>query len=130
MGLSVFGSTATVDSVVVRGIVKNALGEYGDGVEVVAPRSLDPAFEATGPASADLSAIVVENSDRAGILFYDAGGSLGGSVVRGNSFAVALERGAEPAIGEDNAFEGNTRNDVARGLDLEPVPPLESLAVP
>jgi hypothetical protein len=118
-GVAILDAEASLESVVVRGTVMNEDSDFGDGIAT-------GAFEGTH-ARTDLASVWVDDSARVGVLFSAAGGSLGGSVVRGNAIAVDLELAADPDIGADNLLVDNGRNDIALGLALPPAPPVEPL---
>jgi hypothetical protein len=117
--LHAHGAEARVEGGVLRATRRGTDDLFGDGVAVVGGKGL--------PATrVDVWGAVLELNGRAGASFHEAGGSVRASLVRGNQLSVALERGADPTI-EDNRFEGNARDDVAVGLGLDPVPPVEPL---
>ena len=116
-GIIMSGSRATVERSVVRDTRKNGEGLYGDGVS------------AKGKATLQIQDSVVERSARAGLLFDNAGGSLQRCLIRHNVFAVDLEHGAAPVIGDDNQLVNNQLNKVTTGQGLE-VPPVPTAPDP
>ena len=77
-------------------------------------------------ATLDVVGSLVTGSDRAGIGFFDASGSVRASTLRANLFGIALEKRSNPDIGDDVLFVGNETN-VSVGLGLEPAPALDEL---
>ena len=76
-------------------------------------------------AEASLHCSVVENSARAGLIFFGGKGKICSSVFRGGEFAVVLQAGANPVICDDNRYEENTRTGVSFGQALKPVKVLD-----
>jgi len=116
-GVTVKGSTGTVDRVVVVGTRQDGRGEFGDGMG------------ADDAATLKVTNTLVDGCARAGMHFVGSGGSVNRSVVRGNIFAVDLESGAGPTVGADNLFVDNESNKVTagKGLNAAPVPKPPSL---
>ena len=112
VGVYLIGSKGGLKRTVVRDTKKEDGAKFGDGV--VAGKKSTLAVEDT----------VVERSARAGFIFYGSGGSVSRSLIRGNVFAIDLEQGATPTIGEDNQLVGNQINKVTsgRGLKVAPAP--------
>jgi hypothetical protein len=96
--------------------VEAASQGWGDGIQVRSEPGTTPR------ARLDLLDSLVDTSARAGLIFYDAGRSVRRSVFRRGIFAVDLEEGANPDIG-DNVFEGNAEDRVTWGNKLAPSPP-------
>ena len=109
-GVSLFGSSAKLASCAVRDTRIDGRKQYGDGV-VAAEKS-----------TLVLEDLLVGSNARAGILYRGSGGSIRGSLVRDNVFAIDLEEGADPAIAADNTMEGNQINNVSTGKGLKPTP--------
>jgi len=68
--------------------------------------------------------VLVDRNARAGFLFFAAGGSVDRSVIRKNVFAIDLENGSVPLVGEDNHLVDNQANQVtiSKGLKSAPIP--------
>jgi hypothetical protein len=109
-----------------RSVVRNTrqlAGQLGDGVVVAR------ASPSSAGSSVALTDMLVEESARAGMLFVASDGSVSGSVLRRGVFAIDLELGANPKIGDDNRFEDNKENKVTYGQSLtaSPAPEIPSL---
>ena len=113
-GIVMSGSKTTVERSVVRDTHKEWIGLYGDGL-VVSDKS-----------TLEVMDTVVDHSARAGLLFENSGGSVKRCLVRRNTFAIDLEKGANPTIGKYNRLVENQINDVTsgRGLRSAPLPGL------
>jgi len=111
---SIVSSKATLERTVVRDTLKDGNGKYGD------------AIVGSTKATLDVKDTMVERSARAGFLFVDSGGSVHRSLIRSNIFAIDLEKGAAPTIGDDNLMVNNQSNQVTigQGLKAAPVPPV------
>ena len=92
----------------------NSNGEYGDGIA------------AGYGAVLVVEDATVDHNARVGVLFIDSGGSVHRSLIRGNVFAIDLEDGASPLIGDDNQIVDNQINHVTIGQGLKP-PPVPSV---
>jgi hypothetical protein len=116
VGIGVKDSTATVEATAVRstlpGIDLDHKEGYGDGISGMG-----------ASASVKVTAILVEASTRAGLLFSAAGGSVRQCVVRKGVFAIDLEEGAVPIVGDDNLYDGNVEDRVSWGNGLTPLAP-------
>lgn len=109
-GLFVWSSDVVVEESVVRGTVPRASdGLAGDGLV---------ALDDGAPVSVDLAGVLAEDNARAGFSFFGADGSLCASAAVGNTFAVALEDGADPEICADDEYRKNERNEVVVGKGL------------
>jgi hypothetical protein len=86
---------------------EEAHGEFGDGIVVGAQRG-----------KLDLADSLVYGSARAGLLFVAATGSVHGSTFKNGVFAIDLEEGATPEIGDDNVYLENVENKVTFGRNL------------
>lgn len=95
---------------------------YGDGIVTADVEPTDSPLETVD--------VVVENSEGAAMPFVGSAGSVSGCVIRDSVFAIVLEQGADPVIGDDNMFLNNESNEVTRGAGLEPSPPPEPLVPP
>ena len=92
--------------------IKDTTMPGGDGISIRRTKH---------PAEASLECTMVENSTRAGLVFFGGKGKICQSIFRGGEYAVVLENGANPVICNDNWYENNTRNGVAFGRGLTPV---------
>ena len=108
VGLLLGGARAHLEQVA----VKNTSGPAGDGISV--------ADEKKYSAEIDLKCSLVENSTRAGMIFFGGKGSVCQSILRGGTYAIVLEEGAAPVICGDNLYESNQRGGVAFGQGLKP----------
>jgi hypothetical protein len=124
-GIMVVGpATPEVDACVVRDTLANQRGFLGDGLVVW---SLD------GPASAAVTATVIERSDRAAVSSFGATVALGSSLLMCQSFDI----GAEPWEGQNAVFDDlggvlcgcpeATERCLAKSYALEPPPPVGGL---
>ena len=120
----ILGAAATVETGRARHASREADDQYGDGVAVMGGEVECCEW---APTAVEIAELVVEDSARAGIFLYGAGGSLRSSIVRRSVFAIALDEGADPTIAADNFFEDNERSEVSAGLGLDPAPPIEPL---
>jgi len=115
VGISLANSRATVERTVVQDTRPNANGVYDDGICAIKKTTLD------------VRDTLVDRSARAGFLFENSGGSVHRSLSRGNVFAIDLEQGANPVVGDDNQFVDNQINQITTGQGLEapsiPPPP-------
>lgn len=111
-GVTVVGSSGTVERVTVSNTRQDAKGAFGDGMG------------ADAKATLKVTDCLIKDCARAGMHFVGAGGTVNRTVVRGNIFSVALETGALPTIGSDNHFVDNESNKVTtgKGLAAAPVP--------
>ena len=107
VGIIVVGSRGKISRCVVSDTRKDGLGEYGDGIV------------AGDTSTLDVEEVLIERSARAGVLFSDAGRSVNRSLIRGNVFAIDLEQGAAPFIGDDNLMVDNQINNVTIGRGLK-----------
>jgi hypothetical protein len=73
-----------------------------------------------GGSKVDVSGLVVENCERAGLLFDESTGSLSGVRVSNGNFGLVMQGKERPALGDDNQFKGKVEDVVTAG----------SLAVP
>jgi len=80
-------------------------------------------------ATVDLDSSLVEQNERAGVLFIASGGSVLRTLIRKNTFSVNLEEGASPLIGADNEMVENKVNRITLGqsLNAAPIPPAPKL---
>ena len=107
-GLHLFGVTARLEQC----MVSNIRQPVGEGVY---------AFEDRCPTDLTLEDCLVESCTRAGVNFFGGTGKVCRSLFRKNTYAIVVEKGATPAICEDNRFDGNQRNGVAFGPGLKTV---------
>ena len=114
VGIILGSSKATVARTVVRDTLKDTNSEYGDGLAAIQKASLV------------IKDSLVERNARAGVLFSTSGGSVHNSLIRGNVFAIDLEEGASPIIGDNNQMVDNQINHVTIGKGLK-VPTLPSV---
>lgn len=110
-GVSLYGSSAKLDSCAVLGTRADGRGKYGDAVVV------------SGKSTLNMDSTVLERSARAGMLFDASGGAVRRSRIGHNLLAVDLEHGANPVIGDDNQLLNNKVNKVSTGEGLEVPPP-------
>jgi hypothetical protein len=115
-GLLIASATASLVRCVVRDTTATPSGSWGDGIMAMP----DPSESA--PSTLSLADSLVENSTRAGLIFYGGGGSVLRSVFRKGVFAIDLEDAAAPDVGNDNVYEGNMENRVTWGNKLAPSP--------
>ena len=117
-GIGVQDSAVTVDAMAVRstlpGTDLDGKEGYGDGIY---------GRSASGSVTVTVTASLVEANKRAGVLFSGAGGAVRRSVIRTGVFAIDIEQGSTPEIGDDNLFEGNVENRVSWGNGLVPLAP-------
>jgi hypothetical protein len=109
----VFGTATFVDTVLAAtraGHTLAAAPETADGLLAVS-------------ADVTVSRVVARNNARAGFLFHDATGAMGGSRSRSNGFGVVAQGAPLPAIGADNLSVDNGTPD-GPGQPLLPVPSL------
>ncbi len=81
---------------------------------------------ANNSPSVNVVANFIINNNQAGIYFINSGGMISANIIMYNVFSIALEGGADPEI-LWNLIMFNDRNEVSRGLGLEPAPPLERI---
>jgi len=94
---------------------------FGDGIGLI--RAVDlPEVPERPAASLVLEDSLVEDSARAGLLFYEGGGAVRRSVFRRGVLAIDLEEAAAPDIGGDNVYEDNLENRVTWGNKIAPAP--------
>ena len=112
-GVLIQNALAKIERSVVSGTQadKNT-NAFGDGIQVRADEGV--------MARVDVVDSLVQDSNRAGVVFFGGAGSLRRSVVRSGKFAVVLEWGSSPEIGADNVYEDHQRPGVIPGLNLEP----------
>lgn len=120
-GAVAIASALSVESSTVRGTLAEG-GVYGDGV------AADGDWAPCPPGALDVAASTIDGNARAGILYYRVGGTLRGTVVRDNRFAVVLESGADPAIAGDNSMGDNEIGGVTTAQGIEPPPAVEPIA--
>jgi hypothetical protein len=84
-------------------VTGSAIEGMGDGL-LVSP-------DATGMASATVTASQFVRCARAGMLFSNAGGAVSGSWATDNAFGLVLQKGANPMVGADNVFKDNKQKD-------------------
>ena len=116
-GIGLYESTGTLDLCHIRGTKTDTRGNFGDGVVVIDGSTLTA------------KAVIVDDSGRAGMVFWASGGEIHRSLIRGNIFAIDLENGAAPLIGEDNQMVDNQINHVTigQGLKAPPIPSIPNL---
>ena len=88
-------------------------GSFGDGVAFVQLRRT---------VSLDMSRCFLDQSARAGLVFWKGKGQVRGSAFQYGTFSIVLEEGASPSIAGDNIYRHNKRNAVAFGQNLKPAP--------
>ena len=112
VGFGVIGSSGRLVRCAILNTMKDDYGRFGDGVST------------NNGASLDVRGSLVDHNERVGILYEASGGTVNGSLIRSNVFAIALERGANPTIGNDNQLIDNEVNKVTtgRGLKAAPMP--------
>ena len=109
-GITLVSSKGTVERTVVRETRPDGNNRYGDGL-VVGDKAMLKIRDTT-----------VERNTRAGFIFLDAGGSVDRCLIRDNVFAIDLEQGAAPVLGEANLLIDNKVNKVSSGQGLKPAP--------
>ena len=116
-GIKLLGAKGRLTRCAISDTGGDGKGQFGDGVAVGEKATL--MVEDT----------LVERSLRAGFLFDDSGGSINRCLIRRNVFAIDLENGAKPTIGDDNQIVENQLNHVTigRGLKTAPLPDLPDL---
>jgi hypothetical protein len=118
--IAVASSTATIRRCVIANTLRDLSGKkHGDAVSVF---SNDKTGAPTKESTLDISDSVVEDTFRAGLIFYASKGSVHRTVVRRSELPVMLENGANPTIGNDNAFVDNDDNRLSVGNTLKKVP--------
>jgi hypothetical protein len=103
-GVSVTGSTASVDATVVRGTALNGDGKFGEGVGLIEDAA------AGAPAEVAITRSVIEGNSSAGVLVIGARARIEQSVVRGTSPNAAGDFGRGVAV--QSNLETGTRADL------------------
>jgi hypothetical protein len=123
--VAIASSSATIKRCVIANTLADLSGaNHGDAVSVFP--HVDTATGSQGPeATLEISDTVVEDTFRSGLIFYASKGSVHRTVVRRGELSVVLQNGAQPTIGDDNAFVQNEEDRVTVGETLEEVPSVE-----
>jgi len=115
----VIGATATLDQVVVRGTSVASGGVWGEGIAAWFG-------EVIGDTQVMMSHVLLEENARAGIALGGATGTLAGSTIRRNVFAVLTDEGGEIEMAGDNAVFDNEQDEVT-SADIEPPPVVDPI---
>jgi hypothetical protein len=98
-------TVATMERTLVRS-TRPAGEKHGDGVALL------PTSQAT------IRDCEIDQSARAGVLFWDAGGSVSRTLIRKGAMPIAIAGTANPTIAGDNEFRDNQDNMVSTGASV------------
>ena len=120
-GVLLSGSDGTISRCAVLSTGVDGHRQWGDGI-------VSQSFSTGAGQAASLAVedTVVARNHRAGLLYIVSGGSVRRSLISKNVFAIAVEHGASPVIGDDNHMVDNQVNRVSFGRGLK-APPIASI---
>ena len=109
-GVLAMGGPVKIDTSVIRGV---KLGKFqppaGKGVDGLGDGVL--ATLGVPATTVDITSTLVEDCERAGLLFASTAGSIHTSTSTKNRFGLVLQGSPGPEVATDNAFVGNTEKD-------------------
>ncbi|MFH2005402.1 MAG: right-handed parallel beta-helix repeat-containing protein [bacterium] len=120
-GLAVKGLSGFVSASAIRNVSPQpADGSFGFGIQIVG------IADQVGPAMPSFNILGCEILDAslAGVFYYQARGTLSGSVVSGAENSVLMNQGSDPLILDDNELSGTVKDEPTwANLDPSPSPP-------